>query len=440
MSENAVLYSIDFQRSVLKLLCTNLKFAVNYGILLREDYFESQPLRVLLNLSLNHVMTYAKEVEYEDFSVLIEDYIQSKGYTKESYNLLKDESRLIFKAYIKSEQFVIDQMIKFIRRQELKMALAKSIDVLKSDGSYESVLKMIDGAVSIGCGAEEGYSFEDIIGIQDEYKKFYDSDKLIRTGIHTYDKCLDGGMAPGELHVVMSPPKAGKTTLGVNFGVYPLALGKTVFHVTLEIAALPLLRKYAARITGMSYRDMLNVDKEVYEEKINRFKKYQPNLFVNYWPMGSTNTMNIRSWISRIRSKKNVTPGLIIIDWDDCLIPSGGSSDNMYMDSGSIYTDFKLLAEYFNCPVVTFAQPTREAWDKPNRGEVINCYEISQSAKKVHYCDSISSMNFPYGKSEGFFYVDLVRRGESSVKFPIKRDFDRALIQEVDQNSGGINQ
>ena len=84
-----------------------------------------------------------------------------------------------------------------------------------------------------------------------------------------------------------------------------------------------------------------------------------------------------------------------------------------------------------NCAILTFAQPKRDAWGAPNRGDLIHADQLAHSAKKAHKAYSISSMNFPDGSTTGILYADMLRRGESGVQIPLRRDLSRALIQEV---------
>ena len=111
-------------------------------------------------------------------------------------------------------------------------------------------------------------------------------------------------------------------------------------------------------------------------------------------------------------------------------MPTTGKTSDMYEDAGQVYTDMISLADYFGCPVVSFAQPQRHAWDKANNGELIYSHEMAHSAKKAHKCSSVSSLNFAEGQENGILYVDIVRRGESAVKVGIKRELGRGLIME----------
>lgn len=434
MSNN--LYTIEYQRQVVKLLCTNIKFAIDFGNLLKSDYFELEPLRIIYNIISKHILAYEKEMELNDLLVKVDEYVIHQGFSGDTFNILKEEAKEVFRAYIKNEQWLTDTLVSYCRRQELISAINKSIDMLEQDpeNSYERVLKEIDNAVSIGSGTiSEGLNFQSLVNLPELMKSRYDSSKLYKTGISRYDQACMGGFAPGEVHVIQASPKQGKSTLGANIGAYGLVSGKTVFHISLEISDIDVANKYAIRLTGMSYSEMNNITTEEYREKIKRFEKYKPKLFINFWPEGTANTLMIRSWISRMRSKYNIQPDIIILDYDDCLLPiSGESKDNLYGNSGEIYKDLIGLAHYFKVPILTFAQPQREAWDLPNKFELIRSFHVAHSARKIHRLTSISSLNFADDKSDGILYVDLNRRGDSGVKIPMKKELYRGLFYQKD--------
>ena len=375
--------------------------------------------------------SYEIEMEFKDCIIKIDDYVMSKGMTDEMFKMLKEEARIIFNLHIKNEKFVIDKVIQFIRRQELKIAILKSIDILEKDGNYDEVLSMIDKAISIGSGFNEGLSFMDLLKLPLIYKDVYDPSKLVKTGFAHYDAALQGGFAPGEIHILMGSPKIGKSTMGCNIGAHALISGKNVFHCTFEIKSVDVLVKYACRLTGMSYTDFFNCDMVTYTSKIERFKKYEPRLFVNYWPEMTANAMTIRSWISRKRSELKINPNLIIVDYDDLIEPISGPTGDGYNDAGTVYSDLIGLSSYFSAPCVSFAQPRREAWYKAEEGELISAQDLAHSAKKAHKAFSISSLNFKKNNNKGTLYVDMVRRGESNVYISVEKDLSRALFREA---------
>jgi len=704
-------FDIPFQRAILRLLLTNLRFATHYGTLIKEEYFETQFLKTIFSLGLNYILQYEKEVDSSEMTTLVSDYTVTRGWSKDIYREIKDEIKQVFMTPIKNEQFVTDRFITFCRKQEMKNALIKSVGILEEDANYDQILKMIDQAMSVGCDGSDSLTYKDLLNLPELFRQKYNPTKLVKTGYPTYDKCFMGGLAAGEIHVIQAPPKcftgdtlvqlldgseipisdfefreptwvmsydtttnkiipalarfggkklsgnvvevvldngykvkctsdhrwlmsdgnyteagrlqpddslmavywthtkgdrprvkatkegrgnmlqdlvaehyhqrsigsgeevhhrdsnpynnnpsnleilskedhsrihgyneerlkkmweqaavakakpefkekmkiilternrtdkmrassvlraqhmrglkkkhheerlvsqnhkvvsvtkvgreievfdievpgpnnfsigtglgtsrngrsvrsgvfvhnSGKSTLACNIGTNALLYNKTVYHISLEIKSVDVMAKYAVRMTNLTYDELVSCSDVEYIERIAKFNQYKPRLFVNYWTELTVSAQVIRGWVSRTRSQTGFNPDLIIVDYDDCLLPVRGSRDDMYNDAGEVYSDLIGLADYFKCPVVTFAQPRREAWEKVNNDELIHSYDLAHSARKAHKTYSISSLNFKEGSNEGIFYIDLARRGESGVKIPIVRDLSRGIIRE----------
>lgn len=416
------LYSSDYQRQVLKMLCLNVQFVAQYGMLVKEEYFENPALRTLTSMIKQYAFSYEKELDLSSLQIMIDEHASSHGITAEVSKAIRNEAKSIFVTHVKSETFVTDQLVKFARRQELKNALIQSVDILEKDDSYEKVLSLIDKAVSVGSGNDDGMCFDDLVNLPKIYSTLYDRKKIVTTGLASYDKCLLGGMAPGEVHVIMAPPKAGKSSFGCMVGASNVRAQKNVFHITLELKKEDIAAKYAMNLTKMNMNDICYEVPELYEKRIKKYDLIKPYLFINYWTEKTINTLTIRSWISRIRARTSVSPDLIIVDYDDLLLPTAGVSDSMYENSGNVYSDMKALSDYFNCPILTFAQPQREGWTAPGMGNLIGAHQLAHSAKKAHNCFSVSSLNFEGDSADGTLFVDIVRRGESKVKIPIRKD------------------
>jgi len=297
------MYNADFQRGVLKLLATNLKFALHHGHILKPEYFETATRGILLQLISDYVFQYNKELEVSDMITVIQDHVVTKGWTNERYKELRGEVKAIYTTHINSEQFFTDKLVKYCQRQEMKSALYQSVEILQNDGSLENVLKLVDKALGVGAGHDQGRDYSDLINLMGLYYKTYSQENLVCSGFNRFDYALMGGMAPGEVHVVQAPPKAGKTSFGCCLGAQALMYGKVIYHITLEIKDVDVLLKYALRLTGMSYWDFKQTGEADFKEKIMRFQKYNPRLFVKYYTEGTANAFNIRSWIARVRSK-----------------------------------------------------------------------------------------------------------------------------------------
>ncbi len=228
----------------------------------------------------------------------------------------------------------------------------------------------------------------------------------------------------------------GKSTLGVNMGYNALLNGHTIFHATLEISEEEVMYKYAIRATQSSYKGLMDMPQDEYIKRLQTIKKYKPNLFVKHYTEKTATTLDVRGWISQIKAVNNINMknALIILDYDDAFLPTSAVKDNMYEESGNIYTDMIGLAKYFDAPVLTFSQPNRAGWVKAKNDDLIGSEDLSHSARKAHRATSISSMMFKSGETEGKLYIDRSRRGIDGVIIPIERDLTRALIRETKED------
>jgi hypothetical protein len=427
-----------FQQTLLKELATNVKFAVQHGDLIKPEYFDEKPMRVIFEVMRDHVLKYDKEINLQTLVTELDVFTTRRGLDSSFEAVLIDEAKEIYKLSGKGEQYVVDRLTDFARRQAMKQALVKAVEIVKDHGDYGGIMKEVDAALSVGAGADMGYDFESLWEIQSLYRDQYRPEDLITTGFPTLDASLKGGMAPGEVHVVMGPPKSGKSTIACCIGAHAIMRKKNVFHVSLEIKAHEVLAKYAARMSNMTLDDILDRQSPQYKERMSKFRKRTPGLFVQYYTELSVDCLAVRAWISKIRAARGVKPDLIILDYDDCLLSTnrgnrkkdGGGTD-MYMEASDIYADIKALADYFKCPILTMAQPNRPAWNKYQATEqMIDAADLAHSGKKAMKATSISSINFKRDEDDGFFYMDIVRRGVGNKRIPLRRHLEKAAFTE----------
>jgi hypothetical protein len=427
------MYNYDFQRSVIKLICNNVTIANVYGSHIKMTYFETIELREIYKIALEYVVAYNKEICLEELEILIHDQAMIKGYDSRQLEVLLAEARAIFSKNINSEKFIIDKIVTFCKREETRLSILEIMDKIDDDTIYEKFQSMADKIGAIGVEQNHQMSIRDLYEVPKLYKQFYNPSNLAQTGFPNFDNTFMGGFAPGEVHVVMGAPKAGKTTLACNIGknvVSTLNRGEAVFHASLEISSLQVLIKYAQVYTGMTIPEIINMPHDNWVWLLDQKIGINSRLFVNYWSKGTASAFDIRSWIIKVRSQTGLKPKMISIDYDDCLFPSSGRTGSLYEDSAIVYSDIKQLADFFACPVLTFAQPQREAWEFPEQDKLLQAQNLSHSSMKAFDATSISSINFKEGEEYGILFADLVRRGESKVKITIKRDLERAKFYE----------
>ena len=69
---------------------------------------------------------------------------------------------------------------------------------------------------------------------------------------------MDGGLAKGELGVVMAPAGIGKSWMLINIGANAIRQGKTVIHYTLELNDNYVGQRYDSVVTGIAAQNLKN--------------------------------------------------------------------------------------------------------------------------------------------------------------------------------------
>jgi len=428
MNEKPKLYSKEFQFQVLCALVQDPLFRLDFLMLLSQEMFEPP-----YNLFFQVLQSLSPDENFQPKQYLLEitNYLVQVGLDDEKQREIILEAKRLFKESV-DVSYVKERVIYFLKEVEVKSFLS-DIPRLVMEGKVGFVLEKFEYISSIGASTSNAVNLGDLDLVREELIKRYSPSVLVSTGFPTLDNIFYGGFAPGEIHVVQAPPKAGKSALGVNVGAINVLLGKRVLHVTLELTHYEVLMRYVQRIASISYTDILKMEEDEWnllKERIYNqvLKDY---LFVLYYPEKSASAMEIHSWLTRQKVVREWKPDFIIIDYDDCLLPSSGSKDSLYEDSGDIYSDLIRLAVKWDVPILTFSQPVRDAWSKPDKGEAIEPNDLAHSARKAHRSWSISSLNFKTGSEEGFFYLGFNRRGKSGVRIPLKRKLEIMYMGEV---------
>jgi len=430
-----VLTTTDTYRRVLKLLCLDLRFAEEFGDLLKSEGFFKQHHLIIFDQIQRFHFNYKREINHTDLRILIDEYCTIRSLDTIMLNSLRDELEEIFKIYTGDVMVLRDHLLTLIRRMRLSSSLKTAIDIVENNGNIDSIPQLMEKSIQLTL-SDTGVTGESLEDLPILYQNLYGNTRLVPTGFPSLDDCLNGGYAPGELHVISGVPKTGKSTMGPVIGVNALLRGKRVFHITLEISEIEVMTKYSCILTGFGYDQIINsYNHATYLKLLSPYKPILNNLYIKYFTEGTASTSDIRSWISQVKNRDDQAPDFIIVDYDDCLVSStkvkgDDSNDSLYGESGQIYSDLKILADYFKCPILTFSQVNRHGWSMVKKKGLITSDHLAHSARKAHRASSISSINFANGENEGVFYLDLARRGRSKQKIPIKRDLKKSLFWE----------
>ena len=219
-------YGWGFQVKVLAAMFTDRLFLQQISDIIRAEYFDSDANSWLLDIILTHFREYKTPPSKDVLKVKITE-IENDILKATVLEQLKDVFR-----YMESDDltFVKDEILKFCKNQEIKQAIMDSVSLLKH-GNFDEIKTKIDSAMKAGADTNIGLEY-----VTDVAARYNEAPRhTITTGWDVIDDLMDGGLAPGELGVVMAPAGIGKSWLLINIGAHAVKAGKRVIDYTLEL-------------------------------------------------------------------------------------------------------------------------------------------------------------------------------------------------------------
>ena len=366
-------YGWGFQVKVLAAMFTDRLFLQQISDIIRAEYFESDANSWLLDIILTHFREYKTPPSKDVLKVKITE-IENDILKATVLEQLKDVFR-----YMESDDltFVKDEILKFCKNQEIKQAIMDSVSLLKH-GNFDEIKSKIDSAMK--AGADTNIGLEYVTDVASRYNEA--ARHTITTGWDVIDDLMDGGLAPGELGVVMAPAGIGKSWLLINIGANAVKDGKTVIHYTLELNENYVGQRYDSVFTGIPAQNLKNYREDI-ESKMLTLKG---DLIVKYFPTKSVGVMGLKAHIEKtiMLGKK---PDLVIVDYGDLLKVNIKKDKHEALED--LYEELRGMAGEYEIPVWTASQAGRSALEE----DIIEADKIASSYGKVMVADFLMSLS-----------------------------------------------
>ena len=372
MTDKLSEYGWSFQIKVIAAMFIDRTFLQQIADIIQSDYFESDANSWLLEVVLDHFREYKTPPSKDVLKVKV---------TEIDNDILKtavlEQLKEVFR-YMESDDltFVKDEILKFCKNQEIKRAIMDSVGLLKM-GNYDEIKTKIDSAMKAGADTDIGHEYKkDVVARYNEAARH-----TVTTGWDVIDDLMDGGLAPGELGVVMAPAGIGKSWMLINIGANAIKQNKTVIHYTLELNENYVGQRYDSVITGIAAQNLKNYTEDI-EDKL---KDISGELIIKYFPTKSTGVMGIKAHVEKT-IMLGQTPDLIVVDYADLLKVS---SKDKHEALEELYEDLRGMAGEYGVPVWTATQANRSALED----DIIEADKIASSYGKVMVSDFLMSLS-----------------------------------------------
>ena len=299
-NESLIQYGTSFQSKIITSLLLNNKFIKTVYDILEISYFDSDSNKFLVKEIRNYFDKYKTPPTMEALKVVIDDLENDVMKTA-----VVDSLRNAWNHRESPDlEFVQEKTLEFCKNQVIKSAIMQSVELLDTQ-KYDEIKGVIDNAMKAGVERDIGHEYN--TGFEERMNQ--QSRNTVPTKWDSVNDLMDGGLAGGELGVVVAPAGIGKSWTLQAIGADAVRQGKTVIHYTLELNAQYVGLRYDTIVSGQPTAN-LQYHKDEVLKKINQLKG---ELVIKYYPTRSASVNTISAHLQQCELQ-GIKPDMIIVD------------------------------------------------------------------------------------------------------------------------------
>jgi replicative DNA helicase len=410
----------SFQEKLCQLILHERSFADQIGEVLDYSFFELKHLQVFARKVYDYKKDYAVHPTVEIMTTVLRTSLDDEN--EATKQMVRDYFVRTMSSQVSEQesQYIKEQAIDFCRKQSLKKAMIKSVDLLHNS-SFDEIAHLIKEAIKLGSDNDFGYDY-----LQDFEERFLKKARNpVSTGWSEIDAINEGGLGSKELGVVIAPTGAGKSMMLVHLGAEALKQGKNVVHYTLELSDTAVASRYDSCITGVKLGELFSFKDLIYD----KIQNIEGKLIVKEYPTKSATPATIRAHLERIQLR-GTKVDLVIVDYGDLLRPSIIRKEKRH-ELETIYEDLRAIGQDFKCPVWTASQTNRSGLN----ATVVTMEEISEAFNKCFVADFICTVSRTKDDkmaNTGILFVAKNRNGPDGMQFPLFMDTSNVKIKVLE--------
>jgi len=360
-----------FQIQLLNNIVLYKDFASSIVDVIEPKYFDNQYFKLIMQVLKEYYQKYEHTPSYNTLEQLIKSEVSSPMAQK----IVLDMMEQVKEAPAEGESFVQEKALKFCKQQELQKVMSKAQKIIdKGDfESYDHLEEMVREALQVGevdAGTAEVFAnLEEVL--EEDFRH------PIPMGIPGIDNLLKGGIAKGELGVILAPTGVGKSTLLTKISNHAFNLGYNVLQIFFEDNPKIIQRKHFTLWTEIA-PDLLSIHKDKVLSKVQEIRENAPNKLVLKKLPSDTLTMNqIKNQIRKMIAE-GTKVDMVVLDYIDCVVPDKNLGDE-WKSEGSVMRGFEAMCHELNLVGWTATQGNRSSISS----DVVTTDQMGGSIKKA---------------------------------------------------------
>jgi replicative DNA helicase len=423
-SKNFEYLGNTFQLQLLNQIVVDKDFSHSIIDVIENDYFENKYFKIIIQMIKEYYKIYDHTPSFETLGQITKSELQQEIASK----IVLDMIKKIKDAPIDGVGFVQEKALKFCKQQELQKVMGKAQKII--DGgefeNYDTLEEMVKTALQVGA---KDTSMLDVFSnldqvLEDDYRH------PIPIGIPGIDKLLKGGLAKGEIGVILAPTGVGKSTILTKMANHAFNLGFNVLQIFFEDNPKVIQRKHFTLWTKV-HPDDLSEKKDEVMKKVREIEDSMPNkLIMKKLPSDTMTMLQIKNQIRKMVSD-GIKMDMIVLDYIDCIVPEKNLGDE-WKSEGSVMRAFEAMCHEMNLVGWTATQGNRSSISS----EVVTTDQMGGSIKKAQVGHVIISVAKTLQQKElklATIAITKSRIGDDGVVFENCK-FDNAMI-DIDTES-----
>jgi replicative DNA helicase len=407
---NQIVIDKDFSRSIIDVIETS--------------YFENKYFKIIIQMIKEYYSKYEHTPTFDTLEQITKSELQQATASK----IVIDTLNKVKEAPTEGEEFVQEKSMKFCKQQELQKVMVKAQKII--DGgefeNYDTLEQLVSKALQVGeldKGTEDVFhNLDDVLN--EDYRH------PIPMGIPGIDRLLKGGLAKGEIGVILAPTGVGKSTLLTKVANHAFNLGYNVLQIFFEDNPKIIQRKHITLWTKI-HPDELSSRKDEVILKVNEVKDSMSNkLILKKLPSDTMTMMQIKNQIRKMISE-GIKIDMVLLDYIDCVVPDRNLGDE-WKSEGSVMRAFESMCHELDMVGWTATQGNRSSISS----DVVTTDQMGGSIKKAQVGHVIISVAKSLQQKEmklATIAITKSRIGDDGVVFENCK-FDNGML-EIDTES-----